>query len=151
VVQQLPPHRRGRSAVVEPHAPVPVTPRRNRLAMRARDLDVVQRASATIVELGADLDDQLRDERSADQRLRVLRATTNQITRIANDAAGAYRRASRAVNAELASADADVDRSAAQEMRDRLDIARLAVLDALENAKRRYPWAYDGAEPPPVS
>ena len=149
MVQQLPPQRRGRAAAVEPHAPVPTAPRRNRLAMRARDLDVVQRASATIVELGADLDEQLRDERSADQRLRVLRATTNQITRTANDAAGAYRRASRAVNAELARTDAD--HSAAREMRERLNAARHDVLEALEDAKRRYPWAYDGAQLPPVS
>jgi hypothetical protein len=111
----------------------------NRLAVRTKDLQLVQRASATILELGAALDARLLNERRPAERLRMLRETTNRITRTANDAIQAYGRASRAVTAELQRP--NTDPAAAQEMRQRLDAARTEVMAALQVASLRYPSA----------
>lgn len=105
--------------------------------MRTHDLRMVQRASVIITELGRDLDRQLTVERRPEERLRMLRETTNRITRTANDAVHAYRRASRAVDIELAKANGDT--AAAREMRIRLNDARAEVLRVLEIAGGRYP------------
>lgn len=111
--------------------------------MRTHDLRIVQRAGASITELGRDLDRQLASERRPEERLRMLRETTNRITRTANDAVHAYRRASRAIDVELAKPDGDGD--AAREMRTLLNDARAEVLRVLETASARYP---DPTEPP---
>lgn len=109
----------------------------NHQSMRTHDLRTVQRASAIITELGRDLDRQLASERRPEERLRMLRETTNRITRTANDAVHAYRRASRAIDVELAKPDGDGD--AAREMRTHLNDARANVLRVLELASARYP------------
>jgi hypothetical protein len=124
---------------------VGVTPTsRNRLAMRSSDLRVVQGASTLIADLGVELDRRLQNEPRESERLRMLRETTNRITRVANDAVQAYTRASRAVRAELTRPDANVE--SARAMRARLDGARREVLRALEHAKQRYA----AADEPPV-
>ncbi len=107
-----------------------------RLAMRRADVAMVQRASIEIESLGADLDRRLLEEKRPAERLRMIRETTNQITRLANDAINAYARASRAVRAEEQRGDADP--APAREMRRRLDEARAAMLAVLEVASRRY-------------
>ena len=71
----------------------------------------------------------------------MLRETTNRITRTANDAVHAYRRASRAIEVELAKPDGDAD--AAHEMRTRLNDARSEVLRVIETASARYPSPSD--------
>ena len=109
----------------------------NRLAIRLKDVALLQRASATILELGTALDARLLNERRPAERLRMLRETTNRITRTANDAIQAYDRASRAVAAELERP--DTDPAAAREMRRRLDAARAELMAALQVASRRYP------------
>lgn len=116
-----------------------------RLGRRAADLRVVQRATAAIAEFSATLDRQLLAERRPSVRMRMLRETTNQITRTANDAIQAYRRASAAVQAEFQIPGADL--SQAEQMRALLDRARADMLGALELVSHRYAWA----EPwPPV-
>jgi hypothetical protein len=107
-----------------------------RLAMRRADVAMVQRASREIETLGADLDRRLLGESRPAERLRMIRETTNQITRLANDAINAYARASRAVRAEEQRSDSD--QGPAREMRRRLDEARAAMLAVLEVANRRY-------------
>ena len=67
----------------------------------------------------------------------MLREATNRITRTANDAVHAYRRASRAIKTELERPDANVE--TAELMRTRLDEARAKVLEALAIANERYP------------
>ncbi len=113
------------------------TSTQHRLGLRKNDLDLVQGASAAIADLGAELDRSLAREKRESERLRMLRETTNRITRTANDAVHAYRRASRAIKTELERPDANV--AAAKEMRRRLDKARAEVLRALEVAQERYP------------
>ncbi|MDQ2674920.1 MAG: hypothetical protein M3Y40_09720 [Chloroflexota bacterium] len=105
--------------------------------MRRADVAMVQRASVEIEALGADLDRRLQRETRSTERLRMIRETTNQITRLANDAINAYARASRAVRAEEQRADADP--AAARDMRRRLDEARAAMLAVLDLASQRYP------------
>lgn len=117
--------------------------RRNRLA--AYDLLTIQRASSVISDLDAELDAKLEHEANARERLRLLRETTNQITRAANDAVQAYRRASRAVNAELEKPNANI--TAAKEMRAHLGAARRELLGVLDVASRRYPWAGESVSP----
>lgn len=119
------------------------------LALQTKDLRVVQRASGMITELGAELDRQLEiDARRATrlqidarptERLRLLREATNRITRIANDAASAYAKASRATNLERAREGGNL--AAANGMRAQLDAARRDLLDVLAIAGRRYPWS----------
>jgi hypothetical protein len=117
--------------------------------MRRNDLAIVEAAAASISDLGAELDRRLTREKRESETLRMTRETTNQITRIANDAIHAYVRASRAVRAEMERPGADVD--AAQAMREKLDAARAAILDVLRLAETRYVVKADGlaADEPP--
>lgn len=108
----------------------------SRLKMRRADVLIVERASVEIASLGADLDRRLEAEARPNERLRMIRETTNQITRVANDAINAYGRASRAVRAEELRSDPDV--VAARAMRTRLNAARAAVLGVLAEAEARY-------------
>jgi hypothetical protein len=112
------------------------TIRHRRLANRYEDVDIVEGASQLIRELDAALDRQLAAERRPSERMRMLRETTNRITRAANDAAQAYARTSRGIRTELERPDADV--VGAELMRARLDAARGKLLQALEVANRRY-------------
>lgn len=100
---------------------------------------VVQRATASIADLNEALDRRLLDEQRPGERLRMLRETTNQITRTANDAIQAYRRARQAVEAELQAPGGD--RKHARQMGRLLDAARDDVLRALELTSHRYTWA----------
>jgi hypothetical protein len=104
--------------------------------MRRADVLIVERAAVEIAALGTDLDGRLEVERRPTERLRMIRETTNQITRVANDAINAYGRASRAVRAEELRADPDL--VAAGAMRARLDAARASVLEVLAVARTRY-------------
>jgi hypothetical protein len=94
-----------------------------------------------IAELGSDLDRQLLAEARPSERLRMLRETTNRITRAANDAVHAYRRASRAVADELKRPAGDA--RAAAELQTHLHAARTEVLRVLALAQTLYPWAAD--------
>lgn len=116
-----------------------VRPSFTRLGRRAADVRVVEGATASIVDLNAALDRRLLDEMRPDERLRMLRETTNQITRAANDAIQAYRRARAAINAELELPDGD--RQQALQMSLSLDSARSEMLKALEMTSHRYSWA----------
>lgn len=111
-------------------------PSHTRLGRRVADLRTVQRATALIEELNASLEQRLLKEARPSERLRMLRETTNQVTRAANDAIQAYRRARATVDAELAMPHGDVE--AAREMGLLLDRARTDVLRALDITSRRY-------------
>ena len=119
------------------------TARSRALLATARDVLIVQRAAPLIEDLGADLDRQLQLERRPAERLRLLRETTNRITRTANDAVHAYQRASRAVAAELAKPNGNL--AGAQETRRKLSAGRAEVLRVLERAQRHYPATEPGA------
>ena len=127
------------------------TSTQHRLGLRRNDLEIVENASTTIADLGVELDRHLAKERRPSERMRMLREATNRITRTANDAVHAYRRASRAIKTELERPDANVE--AAELMRTRLDDARARVLEALAVANERYPSVEDegraGAPPTP--
>ncbi len=112
------------------------TSEQRRLANRLEDIGLVERTSRLIAELGRQLDRDLETERRPAYRLRMLRETTNRITRAANDAVQAYARASRAIRAELERPGADVE--TANAMRSRLVAGRREVLRALELAQQRY-------------
>ena len=117
-----------------------------RLARRTADLRVVQRTTSAIIEMNQSLDRQLATEQRPSERLRMLRETTNQITRAANDAIQAYRRARATVDAEL-----QIPSGAhghAERMRAELDAARDEVLGALRETSHRYAWAQPW--PPPA-
>ena len=133
----------GRGSVVGSSGSLPRVA--SRLSMRRADVVLVQRASGEITTLGADLDRRLQGEARPSERLRMIRETTNQITRLANDAIHAYGRASRAVKAEEQRPDSD--KVAAREMRTRLDEARAAMLAVLEVASRRYQSAESESPP----
>lgn len=124
------------------HRPLPNHPRvpRTRATAIERDLLLVQRASVLIAELGDDLDRKLSAETRETERLRCLREATNRITRTANDAIQAYRRARRSLDVEAAK---DRDSGATREALDRLSAARRDVLAALEKAGSRYPTLSD--------
>jgi hypothetical protein len=107
------------------------------------DVLLIERASALIEELGAELDMQLRTEGREGERLRLLRATTNRITRTANDAIHAYGRARRAIDAAVERDDAN--RADALAMRRRLQVARKQLLGTLAVASERYPASDDPA------
>src|SRR5204863_3692120 len=109
----------------------------HRLAVRLQDVTLLQSTSGVIADLGVQLDTQLATENRPAERMRMLRETTNRITRAANDAVAAYARTSRALKEELARPNADVD--AANAIRVRIDAARRDVLRALDEAKQRYP------------
>jgi hypothetical protein len=108
----------------------------HRLAVRLQDVTLLQRTSALIADLGVQLDQQLAAEQRPAERMRMLRETTNRITRAANDAVNAYARTSRALREELARPNADV--RAANAIRVRIDAARRDVLHSLDEAKQRY-------------
>jgi hypothetical protein len=112
----------------------------SRLARRSSsDLRAIERATLRIEELSTILDRQLTGEERDDERLKHLRQATGQITRSANDGIEAYRRVSRALRAEAEKADADALEVA--DMSVALAKARTRMLEALEVASRRYPWA----------
>ena len=132
------------------HRPIPAfsTSTQHRLGLRRNDLEIVESASATIADLGVELDRHLAKEHRPSERMRMLREATNRITRTANDAVHAYRRASRAIKVELERPDANVE--TAERMRTRLDEARAKVLTALAVANERYPQVEtDGAADEP--
>jgi hypothetical protein len=133
-----PPSHRGTPVTIlsQPsHPRVPLT--RNRLA--AYDLRVIQRATSLVRELDGELEAQLRHAAGAADRLRLLRETANQITRTANDAVHAYRRANRSVDTELGRDAANIQ--AATEVRGLLHAARRDLLAVLDSASRHYPSA----------
>ena len=115
---------------------MPIRPPNTRLGRRESDLLLLQRAPAAIADLTATLDRRLADERRPAERMRMLREATNQITRTANDAIQAYRRARAAVNAELAMSDGDW--AHARRMSADLDATRSEVLLALDATRHRY-------------
>jgi hypothetical protein len=111
-----------------------------RLSRRSSgDLRAIRRATTRIEELSAALDRQLLRESRPDEQLRLLRQTTSQITRTANDAIQAYRRVTEGLRAE--SERSDTDPSEAARLSDALSDARAEMLSALEVASQRYPWA----------
>lgn len=120
---------------------LPIHPRvpRGRSRIGDSELLVIERARALIEDLEAELERELGHEARPAERLRLLRETTNRITRTANDAIRAYDKARRAVEAELERNGPNAE--AALATRVRLRAARLELLRALEVAGRRYPWA----------
>jgi hypothetical protein len=125
----------GQREGVQP--PVPNRPLNTRLGRREPDLRLVQRTPAMIADVTQTLDRRLDTEQRSGERLRMLREATNQITRSANDAIQAYRRARDSVDAEPAMPDGDL--AHARRMNADLDLARAEVLAALDVASRRYP------------
>lgn len=113
------------------------------------DIERIEQAGRLIVELGVELDRQLDGETRSDQRLRMLRETTNRITRAANDAVHAYQRARRSLDAEQKRASSDT--LGTQELRQRLLAARESVLVALRATEWRYPAASAREGQPPVT
>ena len=111
-----------------------------RLSRRSSgDLRVIQRATIRIEEVSAALDRELLAELRPDEQVRLLRQATSQITRAANDAIQAYRRVTEGLQAE--NQRGDTDPSEAARMSETLSAARAEMLEALEHASRRYPWA----------
>jgi hypothetical protein len=99
----------------------------------------MRRAVELIEDLGADLDRRLPAETRASERLRLLRETTNRITRAANDAIQAYGRGRRTVTSELAREGHRGEVALRTQME--LQTARADLLRAIEKARQRYPWA----------
>ena len=122
-----------------PSSPLPMRVPQGRNRLAGLDLLAVQRATTLIDDLGADLDRQLMREARESERLRMLRETTNRITRAANDAIQAYGRARRTLNTELERRGGNTE--AALAMQVRLRSARKDLLRALHSANRRYPSA----------
>jgi hypothetical protein len=120
---------------------VPQRPPNTRLGRREADLLLIQQTPALLEDYARTLDMRLADEQRPEERMRMLREATNQITRSANDAIQAYRRARASVNAELEMPDGDHEH--ARRMSADLDLARADVLAALEVANRRYPTEGD--------
>lgn len=111
-----------------------------RLSRRSSgDLRAIRRATTRIEELSAALDRQLLREARPEEQLRLLRQTTSQITRTANDAIQAYRRVTEGLRVE--SERDDTDPSEAARLSEALSEARTEMLHALEVASQRYPWA----------
>ncbi len=102
-----------------------------------RDLLLLQRAGLLITDLGRDLDGRLEGEARPSERLRFVRETTVRITRTANDAIQAYRRAKRFLDGSVAAAGGDGRDFAA--LQARLSADRQALLIVLDEARRRYP------------
>jgi hypothetical protein len=123
---------------------LPIRPIHTRLGRREPDLQLLQRAPAAIADLTEILDRRLAEEQRPEERIRMLRETTNQITRTANDAIQAYRRARAAVNAELEMPDGDWVH--ARKMSAQLDLARADVMEALAQTSHRYSWAQPWAK-----
>lgn len=111
-----------------------------RLSRRTQsDIRAIRQATKRIQELSTILDGQMLGDDRPDEQLRHLRQATGQITRTANDAIHAYRRVSNALRAEGDLADADVDEI--ERTTQILASARAEMVNALEVAGRRYPWA----------
>lgn len=111
-----------------------------RLSRRSSgDLRAIRHATTRIEELSAQLDQELLRESRPDEQLRLLRQTTSQITRTANDAIQAYRRLTEGLRVE--SERGDTDPAEATRMGQAIADARSEMLTALEVASRRYPWA----------
>ena len=112
----------------------------SRLARRSSsDLRAIDRATRRIEELTVILDRQLGSEPREEERLKHLRQATGQITRSANDGIQAYRRVAAALRAE--GEHADVDPAELEQATQALADARGRMLEALEVASKRYPWA----------
>jgi hypothetical protein len=112
----------------------------SRLARRSSsDLRAIDRATRRIEELTVILDRQLAGESREEERLKHLRQATGQITRSANDGIQAYRRVASALRAE--GQHADVDAAEVDHATRALADARARMLEALDVASRRYPWA----------
>lgn len=112
----------------------------SRLSRRsAADIRAIRQATRHIQELSATLDRQLGADARPEEQMRHLRQATGQITRAANDAVQAYRRVSGALRAEASQP--DVDPEEIERARRELASARAAMLEVLETANRRYPWA----------
>jgi hypothetical protein len=105
-------------------------------AAAVRHVRAIELASAEIVRLGVELDDQLSRESRPAERMRMLRATTNRITRRANDAIDAYRKGKQLVTAARAT---QGDIASIDTMARRLAAARLELLRVLSIAETRYP------------
>ncbi len=118
-------------------------PLSTRLGRRRADMDLVRDASGSIAELSASLDRQLGSEERPGERMRMLRETTNQVTRIANDAVQAYGRVRSTITSELDRPEGD--RPGARQMQSDLSRSRADVLRALEAMKERYAWGYPGS------
>ena len=120
--------------------PEPLIRSTTRLSRRSSgDLRAIRRATTRIEELSAALDRQLLREKRPEEQLRLLRQTTSQITRTANDAIQAYRRVTEGLRVE--SERDDTDPSEAARLSESLSDARSEMLHALEVASQRYPWA----------
>lgn len=122
-----------------------VHPRQTRLGRRLADLRLLQSASGSITQLTDSLDRQLANEQRPSERMRMLRETTNQITRLANDAIHAYTRVRATLKAENEMDDGD--QAGANEMRRLLGEARAEVLRVLEATNQRYAWGYVAVVP----
>lgn len=111
-----------------------------RLSRRSSgDLRAIRHATTRIEELSAQLDGELARELRPEEQLRLLRQTTSQITRTANDAIQAYRRLTEGLRVE--SERGDTDPAEATRTAQAISDARGEMLNALEVASRRYPWA----------
>lgn len=119
---------------------LPTHLRHTRLGRRRADIRVVQDASVAITELRETLDRRLLSEHRESERLRMLRETTNQVTRTANDAIQAYVRLRAALSTEIERPEGDHE--AAIEMQRLLREARAEVLKAIETMNERYAWGY---------
>jgi hypothetical protein len=123
--------------VVYPEALIRSTTRLSRRS--SGDLRAIRLATTRIEELSATLDRELLREVRPEERLRLLRQTTSQITRTANDAIHAYRRVTEGLRAEAERS--DTDPSEVTRLSEALGEARNEMLNALEVASQRYPWA----------
>lgn len=122
-------------------AQIPPSMRANRCEL---DLRLIQRACERIAEINTSLDVAVVAARSDAERMRLLREATNQIVRLANDSAQAYRRAIRGLRLDVEAGRGLEDER--ERMRELLQTARASLLAQLERASHRYPWAepWDG-------
>lgn len=89
--------------------------------------------------LNTALDERLALSEREEERMRLLREATYQITRCANDGIQAYRRVAETVRRELEMERGD--RTGAEHMNAVLQEAKADLLRALDESSRRYPWA----------
>jgi hypothetical protein len=116
-----------------------------RVGAGAAQVQLIERASALIAELGVQLDRHLDGEARPSERMRMLREATNRITRAANDAIAAYRTGVRVLTLEVERNGPNVESAIATLAR--LREARRTLLQALEAADRRYPWTEKPSAP----
>ena len=102
-----------------------------------RDLRLLRSAALLIAQLGEELDQRLEAEVQPSERLRLVRETTVQITRTANDAIKGYRNTKQFLDTSVAGARGDGQEFTA--IRTRLSTERRALLAALDRAAARYP------------